>query len=294
MKHFATRRALLLVTACLPIVPLRGALAAQGGASAEAALAELESGSGGRLGVFALDTGAGASLGHRGGERFPFCSTFKLMLAAAVLKRSESTLDLLQRTISYAKSDLVSWSPVTGKHVGKGMSVAELCAAAIQYSDNSAANLLIGLVGGPAAVTAFARSIGDETFRLDRIETELNTAIPGDERDTTTPEAMARSMQKLVVGDALAPKQRDQLAEWLLGNTTGAKRIRAGVPQAWRVADKTGTGDHGTTNDVAVVWPPSRAPIVLVVYFTQRAQDAKPREDVIAKAAKIVADALGG
>jgi beta-lactamase class A len=294
MKHFAARRALLLVTACLPIVPLRGALAAQGGASAEAALAELERESGGRLGVFALDTGSGALLSHRGGERFPFCSTFKLMLAAAVLKRSESKADLLQQTLSYQKADLVSWSPVTGKHAGQGMRVAELCAAAIQYSDNTAANLLIALVGGPAAVTAFARSIGDETFRLDRIETELNTAIPGDERDTTTPEAMARSMQKLVVGDALAPKQRDQLAEWLLGNTTGAKRIRAGVPQAWRVADKTGTGDHGTTNDVAVVWPPSRAPIVLVVYFTQRAQDAKPREDVIAKAAKIVADALGG
>jgi beta-lactamase class A len=289
MKHFAARRALLLVTATLPIVPLRGAFSGQGGASA---LAGLERESGGRLGVFALDTGSGRSLGHRSSERFAFCSTFKLMLVAAVLKRSESKADLLQQTITYAKADLVSWSPVTEKHTGEGMNVAGLCAAAIQHSDNTAANLLIRLVGGPAAVTAFARSIGDETFRLDRIETSLNTAIPGDERDTTTPEAMARSVQKLVLGEALASPSRTQLTDWLLGNTTGAKRVRAGLPQAWRVADKTGTGDYGTTNDVAVAWPATGAPIVLVAYFTQRVQDAKPREDVIAKAAQIVAEAF--
>ena len=168
----------------------------------------------------------------------------------------------------------------------------ELCAAALQYSDNTAANLLIKLIGSTAAVTAYARSIGDSEFRLDRWETELNSAIPGDPRDTSTPAAMARSLQRLALGDALGTPQRERLLDWLRGNTTGAARILAGVPADWRVGDKTGTGDYGTTNDIAVAWPPSKPPIILVLYFTRPGKEAKPRSDVLAAAAGIVAQAL--
>ncbi len=257
------------------------------------ALATLEREAGGRLGVFALDCGNGETFGFRGDERFAFCSTFKAMLASAVLKRSESEAGLLQQRIRYASADL-SNSPITQKHLADGMTVAELCAAAIQYSDNSAANLLIDLLGGPLVVTGFARSIGDTAFSLDRREPELNSAIPGDVRDTTTPEAMARSLQKLALGDALAAVQRKQLQDWLRGNTTGAKRIRAAVADNWVVGDKTGSGgDYGTTNDIGVLWPPTGAPIVMAIYFVQHTKDAAPRDTVVAQAARIALTALG-
>ncbi|RYY77709.1 MAG: class A beta-lactamase, partial [Comamonadaceae bacterium] len=188
-------------------------------------------------------------------------------------------------------ADLVSYSPVTQKHAGDGMTVAGLCAAALQYSDNTAGNLLIRLLGGIDAVTAYARGIGDSAFRLDRWETELNTAIPGDPRDTTTPAAMATSVQRLALGDALGAPQRAQFVAWLRGNTTGATRIRAGVPADWELGDKTGTGDYGTTNDVAVLWPPGRPPLVMAIYFAQPASDAAARNDVLASAARIVSGA---
>lgn len=215
------------------------------------------------------------------------------MLGAAVLAQSVAHPGLLQQRVTYGRSDLVSYSPVTERHVDTGMTVAELCAATIQYSDNTAANELMKLIGGPAAVTAYARSIGDDTFRLDRWETELNTALPGDLRDTTTPAAMAASLRVLVLGDALPAAQRAQLIEWLRGNKVGDKRIRAGVPAGWRVGDKTGTGDYGTTNDAGVLWPPSRAPIVLAVYYTQTRADAKAKDDVIATATRIAIATLG-
>jgi beta-lactamase class A len=149
---------------------------------------------------------------------------------------------------------------------------------------------LLWLLGGPHTVTAFARSIGDDTFRLDRWETALNTAIPADARDTTTPAAMMRDLQRLALGDALGIPQREQLVAWMHGNTTGAKRIRAGLPAGWSIADKTGTGDYGTSNDIALAWPPGKPPIVLAVFFTQRGKNATPRDDVVAAAAKIVAE----
>nr|WP_308437999.1 class A beta-lactamase [Jeongeupia naejangsanensis] len=262
------------------------------GSRTDADFLALERRHGGRLGVCALDTGSGRRLGYRMDERFAFCSTFKAMLAGAILARSVGDAGLLQRRIRYTQADLVSYSPVSGPRVADGMTVAELCAAAIQYSDNTAANLLIRQLGAPADVTTFARSIGDDVFRLDRWETELNTALPGDPRDTTTPAAMARSLQALTLGDALPPAQRAQLQDWLRGNTTGAKRIRAGVPAGWQVGDKTGSGDYGTTNDIAVLWPPQRAPIVLAVYFTRPAQDAKWVDAAIADAARLVVKAL--
>ncbi|MDR6518625.1 beta-lactamase class A [Variovorax paradoxus] len=289
------RRTLLLAAS---VLPLAGACTAWSGvgsqSSAEAQLAELERASGGRLGVAGFNTGSGVRLQHRAHERFPLCSTFKLMLAAAVLERSTRDGSLLSRNLIYGKGDLIDHSPITEKHVATGMTVAAMCAATIQYSDNAAANLLLKELGGPATVTAFARGIGDQTFRLDRTEPELNTSIPGDPRDTTTPSAMSDSIQRLVLGDALGAAQRDQLKTWLLGNTTSTERFLAGVPAGWKVGDKTGSGSYGSTNDVGVLWPPAGAPIVLSVYLTFPQKDAKGRNDVIASAARIAATALAG
>lgn len=169
-----------------------------------------------------------------------------------------------------------------------GMTVAELCAAAIQYSDNTAANLLLNLIGGPPGLTRFARKQQDATFRLDRIETLLNTATPGDSRDTSTPMAMARLLQRLTLGEGLGEAQRAQLQAWLRGNTTGARRIRAGVPEGWAVADKTGTGAYASASDLGLVWPPGRAPWVIAIYSTRHEQDAAPREAVIAEATRLI------
>ncbi|MBU9617210.1 PenA family class A beta-lactamase [Burkholderia multivorans] len=302
MTHSSQRRILLLAAATAPLALSLGACAARDATVSDAAspvgaapasFAALERAAGGRLGVCAIDTATGRRALHRADERFPFCSTFKAMLAAAVLAQSVAHPGLLQQRVTYGRSDLVNYSPVTERHVDTGMTVAELCAATIQYSDNTAANELMKRIGGPAAVTAYARSIGDDTFRLDRWETELNTALPGDLRDTTTPAAMAASLRVLVLGDALPLAQRAQLIEWLRGNKVGDKRIRAGVPTGWRVGDKTGTGDYGTTNDAGVLWPPSRAPIVLAVYYTQARADAKAKDDVIAAATRIAIATLG-
>ena len=296
MTYSSQRRTLLLAAATAPLVLTVTACASSPAAgqdvSSATSFAALEHAAGGRLGVCAIDSASGRRAQHRADERFPFCSTFKAMLGAAVLAQSVDRPGLLQQRVSYGPSDLVNYSPVSGKHVGTGMTVAELCEAAIQYSDNSAANLAMKLIGGPSAVTAYARSIGDDAFRLDRWETELNTALPGDPRDTTTPAAMAASMRVLTLGDALPPAQRAQFVAWLRGNKVGDKRIRAGVPAGSQVGDKTGTGDYGTTNDAGVIWLPSRAPIVLAVYYTQTRADAKPKDDVIAAAARIAVATL--
>lgn len=294
MIHSSQRRTLLLAAATAPLVLSVNACASRQAADFSPATSfdALERAAGGRLGVCAIDTANGRRAQHRADERFPFCSTFKAMLAAAVLARSVERPALLQQRVTYRQDDLVRYSPVTERHVGTGMTVAGLCAAAVQYSDNSAANLLLKLIGGPSAVTAYARAIGDDTFRLDRWETELNTALPGDLRDTTTPAAMAASLRVLALGEALPAAQRAQWIEWLRGNKVGDKRIRAGVPAGWRVGDKTGTGDYGTTNDVGVVWPPSRAPIVLAVYYTQTRADAQAKDDVIEAAARIAVSAF--
>ncbi|ELW8218445.1 class A beta-lactamase BlaA [Yersinia enterocolitica] len=289
MKHSSLRRSLLLAGITLPLVSF--ALPAWANAlpaSVDKQLAELERNANGRLGVAMINTGNGTKILYRAAQRFPFCSTFKFMLAAAVLDQSQSQPNLLNKHINYHESDLLSYAPITRKNLAHGMTVSELCAATIKYSDNTAANLLIKELGGLAAVNQFARSIGDQMFRLDRWEPDLNTARPNDPRDTTTPAAMAASMNKLVLGDALRPAQRSQLAVWLKGNTTGDATIRAGAPTDWIVGDKTGSGDYGTTNDIAVLWPTKGAPIVLVVYFTQREKDAKPRRDVLASVTKII------
>ncbi|MEZ2861843.1 class A beta-lactamase [Proteus terrae] len=254
----------------------------------EEQLNTLEKYSQGRLGVALINTEDNSQITYRGEERFAMASTSKVMAVAAVLKASEKQAGLLDKNITIKKSDLVAYSPITEKHLTTGMTLAELSAATLQYSDNTAMNKILDYLGGPAKVTQFARSINDVTYRLDRKEPELNTAIHGDPRDTTSPIAMAKSLQALTLGDALGQSQRQQLVTWLKGNTTGDNSIKAGLPKHWVVGDKTGSGDYGTTNDIAVIWPENHAPLILVVYFTQQEQDAKYRKDIIAKAAEIV------
>lgn len=237
----------------------------------------------GALGLAAYDTGSKTWLTYNANQRFPFCSTFKLMLAAAILKRSETDKGLLHKHIHYIRQSLIGYSPLTRKNLTHGMTVQQLCRATVILSDNAAANLLMKILGGPKAVTHFARSIGDKKFNLVRWETTLNSAIPGDIRDTTTPLAMTRSLYTLLFTDkVLNQTHRHLLQHWLLTSQTGAQRIHAGAPNAWRVGDKTGTGAYGTTNDIGVIWPPHCKPIVISVYFTQHEKNAKPNERIIA------------
>lgn len=254
-------------------------------------LAVLETKINGRLGVVLMDSKNNLRVVYRGDERFPMCSTTKVMVVASILKRSELQSDLLNKHITYHKSDLVNYNPITEKNLDKGMTISQLSAAALQYSDNTATNLLINTLGGTQYVTDFARSIGDIRYRLDRLEPELNHVIPGNHRDTTTPLAMAESLRKLVLGNVLLPLQRAQLINWMKGNTTGNTSIRAGLPTSWLIGDRTGVCDYGTTNDIAVIWPPNTTPMVLTVYFTQYKKDAIPRQAILAYVAKLVTQA---
>jgi beta-lactamase class A len=284
----SARRRVLLALAAAPFAA--GAASAPGPLSA--AFAALERDLQGELGVALVD-GAGRRLaGYREDRRFPMCSTFKAVLAAAILARADTAPGLLEQGLALPRDRFVSYSPVTQKHAGGAMSVAELCAAAVQASDNTAANTLLRELGGPAALTRFARGLGDPAFRLDRWETALNSAVPGDPRDTTTPLAMARTLRKLLLGGGLTPPRQAQLRDWLLGNTTGGERIRAGVPAGWHVGDKTGSGAYGTGHDVAVLYPPDRAPLVLVIYTRRSVKDADARSDIVAGAARIALRAL--
>ena len=232
-------------------------------------LTDLERRHGGRLGVAMLDTASQRLISHRGDERFALCSTFKCLAAAHVLARVDRKQEDLSRRIVYGAEQLVPYSPTTELHVGgQGLSVGSLCEAAMTLSDNTAANLLLDSMGGPEALTAWLRSIGDTQTRLDRREPELNENRPEDLRDTTTPGAMLQTLNTLVLGDELRLPSRDQLTAWLVNNQTGDKKLRAGVPGNWRVGDKTGSGANNASNDVAVIWPGDRPPILLTVYYT--------------------------
>jgi beta-lactamase class A len=246
-----------------------------------------------RLGVTVLDTATGQRISHRGSERFPMCSTFKVLAGAAVLKRVDAGQEDLSRRIRFAASEVVTYSPVTKERVGgDGMTLAELCEAAITQSDNTAGNMILKTLGGPSALTTFARSLGDTVTRLDRWETELNEATPGDPRDTTTPDAMTANLHALVVQDRLSPRARDQLAQWLVSNKTGDAKLRAGLPKDWRIGDKTGGGDHGTMNDVAVIWPPERSPLIVSVYITETKTSFDDRNAAIAELGRSIKAAL--
>ena len=253
----------------------------------QSAIADLERAHGGRLGVCILDVATGKRVERRRDEKFAMCSTAKFISAAFVLKRVDAGEDTLERRVAYTKDILVNYSPVTEKHAGEGLTLGELCEAAMTLSDNTAANLMFESFGGPPALTQFVRSLGDEVTRFDRIETALNEATPGDPRDTTTPAAMAEDMRKLVLGDALSAKSREQLAAWLVANKTGDSRLRAGIPREWRVGDKTGSGDNGATNDIAVIWPPDRGPIIIAAYFAESTEPKEARYGALAEVGRI-------
>jgi beta-lactamase class A len=256
-------------------------------------VAAIEARVGGRIGVAALDTGSGKRIDYRSDERFPMCSTFKFLAAAAVLKRVDEQKEKLDRFVSYGAKDILEYAPVTKAHVQDGgMTLGALCAAAIEQSDNTAGNLLLDAIGGPGGLTNFARNLGDSMTRLDRKEPDLNSAIPGDERDTTTPAAMLADSRELLVGNTLSASGRQQLETWLQANETGAAMIRAGVPKNWVVGDKTGRGANGATNDIAIVRPPDRAPILLAIYSAGSKASASDRDKAIADVTKIVLESL--
>ena len=257
------------------------ALAADGDWSA------LEAAAGGRLGLAILDDSDGHLVGHRLDERFPMCSTFKWLAGAAILSRVDQGRLSLDKRLRFGPEDLVTWSPVTERRTGgDGMSLAELCEAAITVSDNTAGNLILDTLGGPGAVTDFARSLGDTVTRLDRREPDLNEARPGDPRDTTSPRAMTTLLRNAVLGETLAPSSRDRLRTWLEATSTNGKRLRADLPPGWRMGSKTGTGARGTTNDVGIFWPPGRAPVIASVYLTDSQADEQARNGAIAAVAR--------
>lgn len=254
---------------------------------AKAQLSALERSFGGRLGVYAVDTGT--AVGHRADQRFLMCSTHKVLAVAAVLRRSEHHPGLMDRRIHYDSAQLLDYAPVTSQHVADGMTVAGLCAAAITRSDNTAANLLVRLVGGPKAVTAFVRALGDPITRL---EPQVNVGASGDDRDTTTPAHMAADLHALILGERLQMASSNRLAGWLKNNTTGDRSIRAGIPAGWGIGDKTGSGAHGEVNDIAVVRPPHHAPLIITVYTAPDDPNSTAGYHTVAAAARIVTDAL--
>ncbi|PZF79945.1 class A beta-lactamase [Jiangella anatolica] len=287
-----TRRTVLRAGLALPLAASAGLLAAgSAAATTDPDVDELERAHDVTLGVSAANLATGARLAHRDGDRFPILSVFKSLAAAAVLRDLDE--DRLAHRVWYPPADVLANSSVTAERVGTGMTVAELCDAAIRFSDNAAGNLLLREIGGPRGLTTFARSIGDRATRLDRWETELNSAVPGDERDTSTPAALARAFAGLLAGDLLRPRDRRRLRDWMLANTTSGARFRAGLPADWRLADKTGGGDYGTNNDAGVAWNPAGEPIVIVA-MSRRAEKDAPRVDAaLADVARLVARRLG-
>jgi len=292
------RRQVLTALSAVPALSLAGPAASAATARLTSGIsrgiAALEVRSGGRLGVAVLDTATGKTFGHRADERFALCSTFKTLVAGLVLKRVDQGQERLDRRIRYGKELLFTHTPVTEKHVGEGMSVGALCEATMITSDNAAANLLLDTFGGPKAVTAFARGLGDKVTRLDRREPEMNVVKPGTALDTTSPNAMLATLRALTLRTALSPASRQQLVAWLIANQTGDKRLRAGLPAGWKVGDKTGSwGDSkvGTTNDIAVIWPSSplgRPPLLITAYLSRATLDNDGRNAVIAEVARLV------
>jgi beta-lactamase class A len=280
--HTASRRTLIAGAA---------ASFCSGLAAARDPRAEIEARVGGRLGVAAVDVSNGRRLAYRADERFAMCSTFKAMAVAALLRRVDAGQERLDRFVRYGEADLLSYAPVAKAHVADGgMKLGDLCAAAVELSDNTAANLILGSIGGPPGWTRFVRSIGDASSRLDRTEPTLNTAVAGDPRDTTTPAAMARDLKATLLGQALSPASRDLLKGWMIAAQTGLARLRAGLPPAWQVGDKTGSGDHGTSNDIAVAWAPG-GPIVIACYLTGAdTATSAARDAAIADVGRLVAE----
>jgi beta-lactamase class A len=286
MRKVLARAGLLWLICLLLSQPTSGAEKTN---SFDQKIGAIENKVGGRLGIAVLDTGSGQRLEHRADERFLMCSTFKMLAVAAVLHRVDTNQEELSRFISYTKSDLLAYAPVTKKHVDEGgMTLEALCAAAIELSDNTAANLILKTIGGPNGVTSYARSLGDSQTRLDRFEPDLNVSAPGDERDTTTPRSMLADLQQLLLGNALSTASRQKLQDWMLACETGNNMIRAGLPNEWRLGHKTGNGSSGATNDIAIVWPPSKAPVLMVVYSFGSTASIDVRTGAIADTARMI------
>lgn len=251
----------------------------------------LEKSNGGRLGV-AVVPPRGTAFGFRMDERFPMCSVFKWLLAGAVLRRVDTNNDSLLRQVDVPPGPLLGHSPLTEPHVGGSMTVGALCHAAVTQSDNTAANVLLETVGGPSAITQFARTLADPVTRLDRNEPTLNTSIAGDVRDTTSPFAMVADLQKVLLGDGLLPESRQQLTEWMEACQTGLDRLRAGLPHGWRAADKTGSNGEHTSNDIAVFWPPDKPPVIVAAFITQCPGPESKRAAMLREIGRLVREAI--
>jgi beta-lactamase class A len=295
------RRQVLTAISTLPAF----SLASPAGAVATARLtsgisrgmAALEARSGGRLGVAVLDTADGRTFAYRGDERFAMCSTFKALVAGLVLKRVDQGQERLDRRIVYGRNVLLAHSPATEQHINDGMTVGALCEATVTLSDNAAANILLYTFGGPPALTAFLRGLGDKVTRLDGYEPNLNVVRPGELHDTTSPNAMLGALRALALGPVLSSASRQQLVAWLVANQTGDKRLRAGLPAGWKVGDKTGSwgdGKVGTTNDIAVIWPPGRPPLLITAYLSRSTLADDGRNAAIAEVARLVVAASFG
>lgn len=235
-----------------------------------------------RVGLAIHDTGSDTSWQYNAYERFPMTSTFKVLACGALLARQDVGDEDLKRQVPISQSDLVTYSPVTETWVGQEVSLDALCDATLRTSDNTAANKVLEALGGPDAVTTFLHSLGDEVTQLDRWETELNEATPGDLRDTTTPAAMVNSLHELLLGEALSPAAQATLIHWLEGNEVGGPLLRAGIPDDWRIGDRTGAGGHGSRSVVAIIWPPDRAPLIAAIYLTQTEASMEQRNEAIA------------
>jgi beta-lactamase class A len=246
----------------------------------------------GRLGVSALDVGRGRRVAWRPNEHFPMCSTFKALLAAAVLARIDAGIEMFSRPIAYGRDDVIAYSPVLAAQVNQGvLTVQELCRAVVEVSDNGAANLLLKTLGGPAGLTAWLRDIGDRTTRLDRYEPDLNVVGPRDPRDSTTPGAMVETLRLLLAGRVLTPGARVQLMDWMTNASTGLRRLRAVTPAGWRAGDKTGSGET-TTNDIAFFQPPGGGLVLICAFLAETTAPLAVREAVLAEAGRTVLDAL--
>lgn len=254
-------------------------------------VASVEKKIGGRVGVYVRDVTGRVLIAYRADERFPMCSTFKFLLAAAALKRVDQGQMTLDQVLPFGEADLLSYAPVTKANIAKGgLPLGELCAAAVTVSDNTAANVILKAIGGPPGLTAFARSLGDQDTRLDRNEPELNAAVPGDPRDTTTPQAIGEDMPRILSGSALAPPSQQLLENWMLASKTGLKRLRAGLPGGWIVGDKTGSGANGSANVIAIVRPQGRATLFVAVYLTGSSAEAEDLDAAHVEVGRIVAD----
>lgn len=291
----------LLLLALIPLVgctiavhpsatPTETATQTAPAAATDQVFAQLESKFDARLGVYAIDTGTSRMVAYRPDERFAYASTYKALAAAAVLQ--QNSINELDKVITYTSDELVTYSPITKQHADTGMTIRELCEAAIRYSDNTAGNLLLQKLGGPAGFETALKQIGDTVTKSERIETDLNEAMPGDTRDTSTPRALATNLQAFTASDVLPTDKRTILTDWLQGNTTGDKLIRAGVPEGFKVGDKSGAGSYGTRNDIAIVWPPNGDPIVIAILSSRDTKTATYDDSLISQAAKVALGAL--